>query len=138
MAIALEFLLSSIITKDTEKLLQFTKEPVDDFIEHVKNVKECALNKGVKEKVVDLLHDISFFTTNLNGSIKYQELENFYDELDLKGNESLFHSALKMTKFRRRITNDYPTKHRKSKSTVEKIILTGEVKYDSIENLFCK
>jgi len=95
----LEFLISKSVDRDNEKLEDFAQSAIDEYIEGVKNVNESILNRGDKEELVEKMKKIQIYTGVFARNFTENYFEEFYDELNLKGNESLLKSALEIKAF---------------------------------------
>lgn len=104
---ALEVLLSKAKDRDTEKLHRFANDAVHDFIEKVKSLNESILSKEVKQKVIEKLNRITILSELFARNFSEQNLDDYYEELNLNGDENLVQTALEMQKFYKRIENDY-------------------------------
>lgn len=104
---ALEVLLSKDTTRDTDRLESFAKNAVHEFIERVKKVNESVLSKEVKKNTVEKLNKITILSKIFAKNFSEQNLKDYYEELNLKGDESLVKSALEIKRFHWKIQNDY-------------------------------
>lgn len=136
---ALEVLLSKESERDTEKIDKFVKDAVQDFIAKVKSVNETILSKEVKEKTVEKLSKIKVLTKLFTKDLNEKNLDEYYDELDLKGDETFVQSALKMQKFSRKIRNDYKDHFTAgSKSWLESAAQANLVTYNALSDELSK
>lgn len=105
---ALEFFFEKSIRRDTTKLKIFAQTAVDDIARRVESLDECVLTSEVKEQVLKRLGNVTIRFTTFPENFTEGELEKFYEELNLKGDENLVQSALEIQKFGRNIGN-YPS-----------------------------
>ena len=136
---ALEVLLSIESYRDAEKLDKFAKDAIQDFIEKVKTENETILSKEVKEKTVEKLIKIKVLSKLFTKDLNDKNLDEYYDELDLKGDETFIQSALKMQKFLKKIRNDYKDHFTEgSKSWLESAAQVDLVTYNTLSDELSK
>lgn len=135
----LEMLLTTAHDRDSVKIDQFVKGGVDDFTEVIKNIDESILSKEVKEKTLEKLSKIVILTNSFAHNFTTQHLEEYYDELNLEGNENLVESAFEIQRFYRRIKNDYKDLFTKnSKSSLDSAAQSDLLSYNTLNDEFSK
>ena len=103
----LELLQSKSSERDSSEVTKFTRGVVNDFIQKIKTVNESVLSDEVKSKVVQKLESIDYLPGLFAHNFTEKRLEEFYADLDLKGNEKLVEMALKIEGFHKKLLNDY-------------------------------
>lgn len=104
---ALELLQSKSHEVDNRVVEKFARDTVADFADAVKSFDEKVMSSEVKEKVLEKMSAIDYVAGLFHRNFTEDNLENFYDELDLTGDENIVESALKIEKFYKRLFNDY-------------------------------
>lgn len=85
----LEIMLESANERDSVKLQAFTRSAINDFVEKVKNVDESILKADIKEKTLTKLGAIDLLSGSFAHNFTEKNLEEYYEELNLKGDEDL-------------------------------------------------
>lgn len=122
---ALDYMVLRSDDRDLTKLDGFAIDAVHDFIKKIENLDESILSNEVKAKVVDKLKKTTvtkLFISNFTD----QRLEEYYEELNLKGDENLIKSAMEIHYFYKKVILDY----KGSKSSLDKLAQFKTVHYN--------
>lgn len=106
----MEALLSESGERDNEKLDAFARTAVDDFIEGVKALNE----KPIRNRIATILSNITIVSNLFDKTFIEQHLEEYYSELDLKGDENLVQLESGILRFRIKVYN-----HKKLESAAD-------------------
>lgn len=135
----MEFLLSKRSDRDTESLEKFVKGAVYDFIEKVESFNESVLSNEVKQNVVEKLNQITVLPGLFATNFSEKNLEDYYEELELKGDEDLVQSALEIRKFNKKINNDYKDHFTEgSKSWLDSAAQADLISYNTLSDKLSK
>lgn len=136
----LEMLLSTAQERDPQKVDEFVRGVVNDFIDAIKAVDdESILSKEVQEKTLEKLSKIELLSHSFAKNFTKEHLEVFYDELNLQGEENLVESALEIRKFSNRIRNDYKDVFTKnSKSSIDSSSRNDLISYNTLSDELSK
>lgn len=133
----LEVLLANANERDVTKLEKFVSSAIQDFVDKVKTLDESILKPEIKEKVLLKLGAIDLLSDLFAHNFTKNNLEEYYEELNLKGDEDLVASALEIARFHRRINNDY--KHlftEGSKSSLDSASQSDGISYNTLDDTF--
>lgn len=136
---AVELLLSQFSEIDVQQVERFTRDAVNDFVERIKTVNESVLSEDVKQKVVEKLNKIDILPGPFSHNFTEHHLEEFYDEMKLKGNENLVKSTIQIQRFHKKIDNDYKDLFTKnSKSSLDSSAKSDFLSYNTINDELSK
>lgn len=130
---ALEFMLSKSKEADESQVESFAHEAVNDFIYEVKHLPDAILPQKIKEKVLEKLALIDILPGVFAHNFTDQQLDEYYDELSLTGDESMVATAIKIQEFQRKIKNDFKFLFTKgSKSSLDSSAHSDLLSYNTL------
>jgi hypothetical protein len=134
---ALEVFQSQSKEKNQKQVEEFAREAVSAVIEKVKSTGDEYLSKDVRDKAVEKLRSMDLRANFFGRNFTVENLEEFFDELELKGDEDLLESSLKIQNFHRKIRNDYRDLFvMGSKSWTDSASQSDLISYNTLDDIF--
>lgn len=136
---ALELMQSLSGERDSKKVDEFVREAVRDFVETIKSVNETVLSTEAREKTVEKLNKINVVTEIFNRNLTTSTLDDYYEDLKLKGDENLVESALEIESFYMKIKHDYRDLFEEgSRSQMDSASQSDVISYNTLTDVFSK
>lgn len=104
---ALELLQSQSHEADNLAAEKFARDVVKDFVEQIKKFGDDVLSADDKEKLLEKIAKIDCIAGLFHRNFTVDHLDEYYNELELNGDENVVESALKIEKFYKKLRNDY-------------------------------
>lgn len=99
-------------------------------------VMNSELPLSISVDILSKIKNLKIIVGVTNKTLRIDQLEEFYDELKLEGDENFFKSVLEMEKFHRKLINEASGSRRRR---IDEMVKTPWMKYDIAEgNLLCK
>lgn len=111
----------------------FTKEIVEDFMANMMTINN--FSEEVKNDLKDKLKKTEYLIGYPHEAFDLQEIEEFYEELDLNGTEGSVETFIKIYRFDHKMNNN-PSNNWKKKLSDRSIEFN--VKYYSDDNILCE
>lgn len=136
---AMEILVSKSKERNPQDVDAFVKNAINDFKFMIKTANESVLPKEAANKTVEKLDKMKVLSDTFASNFTEAHLEDYYQELDLKGDEGLVESALAIEKFIKKVNNMYKNRFDEgSKISLDSSASTDGISYNTLSDEFSK
>lgn len=135
----MEILVSKSKERNPQDVDAFVKNAINDFKFMIKTANESVLPKEAADKTVEKLDKIKVLSDTFASNFTEAHLEDYYQELELKGDEGLVKSALAIEKFIKKVNNMYKNRFDEgSKVSLDSSASTDGISYNTLSDEFSK
>lgn len=136
---ALEILVSKSKERNPQDVDAFVKTAINDFKFMIKTANESVITKAAADKTLEKLNKIKVLSDTFASNFTEANLEEYYQELKLKGDEGLVESALAIEKFTKKVNNMYKNRFDEgSKISLDSSASSDNINYNTLNDEFSK
>lgn len=136
---ALEILVSKSKERNAKDVHAFIENTINDFTVMIKNANESVLTKDAVDKTIEKLGKINVLSDTFFRNFTEASVDDYYQELELKGDESLVESALAIEKFKKKVNNMHTNRFGDdSKVYLDSAASSDNINYNTLNDEFSK
>lgn len=136
---ALEILVSKSKERNAKDVHAFIENTINDFTVMIKNANESVLTKDAVDKTIEKLSKINVLSDTFFRNFTEASVDDYYQELELKGDESLVESALAIEKFQKKVNNMHTNRFGDdSKVYLDSAASSDNINYNTLNDEFSK